>query len=96
MIAKVYEIDYRTIVAVCDKEHLGKEYSDGKLNFRVSEKFFGGKEISDEELVNLVRVADTVNAFGNKCTGILQREGLISENSVILIKGIKHAQLYKV
>ena len=96
MIAKVHEIDSRTIVAVCDDKHLGKKYEDGKIEFKVSEKFFGGDSINDEELTKLIKAADTINAFGNECTAILEREGLISENSVILISGIKHAQVYRV
>ena len=86
----------KSILAVCDNEHLGKTFEDGKISFRVSEKFFGGEAVSKEKLRELSKGANAINAFGNKCTSVLEREGLISENSVILIDGIKHAQVYKV
>lgn len=96
MIAKIHEFESKTILAVCDKNLVGKEFEDGKIFFKASEKFFGHEQISEKELVELAKEADSINAFGNECTLILEKEGLISENSVILIAGIKHAQIYKV
>ena len=96
MIVKVHEIDHRVIIAVCDDEHLGKTFEDGNLEFKVSESFFGGDPVNEEELIKMMKGADTINAFGNKSTSILEKEGLISENSVIIIAGIKHAQVYRV
>ena len=95
MIAKLHTHDLKTILAVCDKKFVGKEFEDGKIFFRVSEKFFGNQEVSENELIKMAHNADSINSFGNKCTEILQKEGLISENSVILIAGIKHAQIYR-
>lgn len=94
MLAKKHEIDYQTILAVCDKEHLGKTYEEGNISFTVSEKFFGGKEINEKELKKLFNEANSINLFGNKCVEIAQKEGLITESSVIKIRGIKHAQIY--
>ena len=95
MIAKKHEHENRTVLAVCDKEHLGKTYEDEKLFFKVSEHFFSGEEVSEENLVELMKEADSINFFGNKCVGIGQKEGLISESNVVIIKGIRHAQVYK-
>ena len=95
MIAKLYEIELKKILAVCDKEHIGKEFEDGKIFFRASEKFYKGNEITEKELIKLAKDVDSINAFGNKCCKILEKEGLISENSTILIAGIKHAQVYR-
>ncbi|HNV01244.1 MAG TPA: DUF424 family protein [archaeon] len=94
MFAKKHEIDYQTILAVCDKEHLGKTYEEGNICFTVSEKFFGGQEINEKELKELFKNVNSINLFGNKCIKIAQKEGLITESSVIKIQGIKHAQIY--
>lgn len=96
MIFKLHNYDEKTILAVCDKEHLGKEFEDKKLCFRVSEKFYGNKGINEKELIDLIKKVDSANLFGNKCVEILEKQDLISESNVILIKGIKHAQIYKV
>ncbi|HPM86102.1 MAG: DUF424 family protein [Candidatus ainarchaeum sp.] len=96
MIAKIHEIEYRTILAVCDKEHIGKEFEDGKIFFKASEKFYNGKKITKKELEELLQQADSINLFGNKCVEIALQKQLISEKNIILIKGIKHAQIYRV
>ncbi len=96
MIAKIHEFESKTILAVCDKDLVGKEFEDGKIFFKASEKFFGNTPISEKDLIKIAKESDSINAFGNNCTQILQKEGLISENSVILIAGIKHAQIYKI
>ncbi len=96
MFAKKYEIEYKTILAVCDKELIGKEFEDGKIFFRASEKFYKGKKVNEKELKNLLLEADSINLFGNKCVGIAEKQGLINETQIILIKGIKHAQIYQI
>ena len=96
MIAKKHEHETTSVLAVCDKEHLGKTYEDGKLFFNVSERFFSGEEIGENELIELIKEVDSINFFGNKCVEIAQKEGLISESNVNTIKGFKHAQVYKI
>jgi hypothetical protein len=96
MIAKKHECEYKVILAVCDKEHLGKTFEDGNVYFTASEKFYKGKEITEKELEEMLEEADSANLFGNKCVTIAEKKGIISEKSVKKINGIKHAQIYKV
>lgn len=95
LIAKKHEVEYKTILAVCDKEHLGKTYEEGEISFTASAKFYGGEEITPEELEKMLDSADSANLFGNKCVGVAQKKGLVSEKSVLKIKGIKHAQIVR-
>jgi uncharacterized protein len=85
-----------TIVGICDKEHLGKNFEERELIFNVSEKFFGGEEISEKELIKILKTSDSINLFGNKCVSIAIKEGFISDSSPKTIEGIKHAQVYKI
>jgi len=95
LIAKKHENIVGDVLAVCDKEHLGKTYEDEKMCFTVSEKFYGGEKVTEKELLKLIEEFGSANLFGNKCVGIAEKEGLISETSIIKVKGIKHAQIYK-
>jgi len=95
IIAKVHPRQFQTILAVCDKEHLGKTFVDDKVDFKISDHFYNGEEVSEEELIEMVKEANSINLFGNNCVEILEREGLITKSSVILIKGIKHVQIYQ-
>lgn len=96
LIAKKHEIGNDSVLAVCDKELLGKEFEDGKLFFSVNEKFFGGDKVTKEELIETMTEFGSINLFGNKCVEIAIEQGLINENNVILISGIKHAQIYNI
>jgi len=95
LIAKKHQHENTLVLAVCDKEHLGKTYEEGKLFFEVRERFFSGEGVTEKELIKLMKEADSINFFGNKCVEIGKKEGLISESSVITIKGVRHAQVYK-
>jgi uncharacterized protein len=94
LIAKKHEQGTTTVLAVCDLEHLGKSFEEGELFFKVSEQFFGGEKIDPPQLIELIKEADSINFFGDKCTNIAIKEGLISESNVIIIQGVKHAQAY--
>jgi len=94
LIAKKHDIGTKSVLAVCDKEHLGKSFEKGNLFFEVKEKFYGGEKINAKQLIELIKEADSINFFGNKCIEIAIKEGLISEGNVIIIAGVKHAQAY--
>jgi len=70
------------------------QFEEGDLFFKVSEHFFGGGEITPKQLIELTKEADSINFFGNQCTNFAIKEGLISESSVIIIHGVRHAQAY--
>ena len=95
MKAKFHEIESRILLAVCDKEHIGKTFTEGEIEFKASEKFYGGEDITPEELEKAFFKVDTVNLFGNKCVDLAIKNGLVSEKGTIKVKGIKHAQIYR-
>jgi hypothetical protein len=96
LIAKIHESQLKKVLAACDKEHLGKTFSGEKIEFTVKEKFFKGEPIDEEKLCELLEEVDAANLFGDKCVSIAEKKGLISKSGVILIGGVKHAQIYKV
>lgn len=96
MIAKKHEFERKVILAVCDKEHLGKTFEDGKIYFEAREKFYRGNEITEKELESLLDECDSANLFGDKCVNVALKKGHVSEKSILKIKGIKHVQIYKI
>jgi len=96
LFAKKHEFEYKVILAVCDKEHVGKKFEDKEISFTTSEKFYKGKEITPEELIELLKESDSANLFGDKCVLIAVKEGFLSEQSVKKIAGISHGQIYRV
>src|SRR3989344_3245928 len=96
MFVKIHKT-YRDVVAVCDSELVGKKFesSDGKFQLDVKESFYMGKEISEEDLVVLLRkmsVEDaTFNIIGEKSVRASLKAGVISKDGIKKIGGIPFA-----
>ena len=92
MIVKVHRNDENIILAVCDKEIIGKRFVEKDMQLDLTSNFYKGKEVSDDKLCYLIKKAYIVNLVGNKSVQFGIKEGIISEDHVITIKKIPHAQ----
>ena len=81
----------KVVVALCDDDLLGKTLGDV---FFVSPRFYEGEKCSVHECVSYLKKADTVNAVGKESVGLLIKEGFVSENEVISVGGVPHAQVF--
>lgn len=86
---------YRDVVALCDKELLGKKFEEGKFQLHIKENFYKGKESSEEEVLRILsgmaREDATFNIAGENSINAALKAGIINENSVRKIQGIKFA-----
>lgn len=94
MLVKIHEA-YRKIIAICDSELLGKKFEQDNLQLDVKEGFFGGKEMKESEIVEVIEEGKKddacFNIIGKESIAIATKVGIISENSVITIQDIPHA-----
>ena len=81
------------IVAVCDKELLGKKFETERLQLDLTGSFYDGKEVSDEEAREIFRKAHILNIVGKKSVEFCKKEGYVSEGHVIEVAGVPHAQV---
>ena len=100
---------YRDIVAICDSELIGKTFisqeSDGlgksskkgKFQLDIKESFFKGKQVSEEELKKIIldmSEEDAIfNLVGNRSVRIALETGIISEEGIKEIQGVKFAMV---
>lgn len=94
MYFKLHQQKDREVLAVCDEDLIGKTLEDKKYCIKVSETFYKGEKITEEQLAQLLRKAKNINLIGKRCVAVAIKEKLIEKNNVIKIKGIPHAQLY--
>jgi len=91
LFTKVHK-SYRSVVAICDKELLGKIFEEGKKQLEVSENFFKGEEMSAEEAVKLMhdqaREDASFNIVGNEAIDAAQKAGIADKDSVGNVQGI--------
>ena len=76
------------VVAVCDKECLGKQLRKGKFQFSVSDQFFNGKLVSLERAINILRQSNNFNAVGEKIISELIKLKIIHPEGILEIDNI--------
>jgi len=84
------------MVAVCDAELLGKTLREGALKLEVKESFYGGRLVSLEEALDILRGASIGNLVGRNIVANAIREGLIHEDAVLWIGDQPHAQFINI
>lgn len=92
ILVKIHKTKYRDIVAVCDANLIGKKFEEGDLQLDITERFYKGTELSEDEIIFLLRTAENINVVGEESIAIAVKSGMISKSNIIKIKGIPHAQ----
>ena len=86
---------YRSVVAICDHDILGKKFEEGKRQLDVRENFYKGEEFSFENAIKLLKMQrqedSTFNIAGNNAVKIALDAGIIDEGNVGEVNGIKFA-----
>jgi hypothetical protein len=90
---KVYKIDNEVLVAVCDEKYLGKEFSEGNAQLKVSEKFYGRMPASCTEVTTALQEATIANLVGEESVACAIGAGIIESGHVIYIGDVPHAQM---
>lgn len=96
MYVKVTEREGRKVVAACDRELLGKVFSEGGavLDLEKYESFYRGEESGPEKLKRELAGFDSANLVGEKSVNVALEIGLAQKSDVKYIKGIPHLQIY--
>jgi hypothetical protein len=94
---KVHETSQYTMVAMCDEELLGREFSQGKIKVRLTHEFFGGLllDVDSPELERVLSRADSITAFGRTCVEKLVKIFPTVREASVEVAGIPHVQIFK-
>jgi len=96
---KIYVKEYNScsglLVAVCDKELVGKSFEEGGLYLKISESFYKGEEATEGEVVDSLKHATIANLVGKQAIKCALDNDFIEEASVIFVDGVPHAQMVK-
>jgi len=88
---KVYYQGKETLVAAADEDLLGRAFREGKLKIEVGE-FYRGEVVSEATLLEHLRFATVGNFVGRETIEAAKRGGFVSEDMVLWIAGVPHAQ----
>jgi len=94
MFIKIHE-SYRKVVAVCDGNILGKKFEEGKKQLDVRESFYNGDEVDYDKALEMLRSLKeddtTFNIAGEESINAALEAGLINEESIGEVEGVKFA-----
>jgi hypothetical protein len=93
---KSFKSKKERVLAACDRELLGKKLESDGHDIEVSEGFYGGEIVeSEEELARRMEYCTIANLIGDKAVGVAKKRGFITEENIISIGGVPHAQFVK-
>ena len=94
---KVFATKYEIVVALCDEELLDKEIDFKKTNtkIKISKNFYGEHLVDENVVLKLLTSATIGNLFGKEIVDLAITHGFISDENIINIDGIPHAQFAK-
>ena len=85
MLIKIHKT-YRDVVAICDKELLGKIFEQDKFQLDIKESFFKGEKSSKENAIkimqNMSREDATFNIVGEKSIQLALQEKILDQDSI--------------
>ncbi len=91
---KIFKTADHVLLAVCDKELLGREFREGEKLLKIG-SFYAGENCDEVKLKKIIKEATIINAVGEKAVKVLESMGLIHPEAVIRIKDIPHVQVVK-
>lgn len=93
---KIFKVGSDIMVAVCDKDIIGRSFKEGRLRLEVKEAFYRGALVSFEDAIEEIKKSTIANIVGNDIVSKAINCKLIHESIVLRISGVSHAQIIKV
>lgn len=88
---KIHKDKDKEVVALCDKELIGKHFETKGLSLNITERFYKGDLVEEEKIVEYIKNAYCINIVGKNAIKTALKAGIISKENIIKIKGIPHA-----
>ena len=87
------------MLAMCDEELMGRVLTEGKVEIDLEKygAFYKGDLISEEEASDLVtEKVYSANVVGERSVSIFVRKGIVKQDEVRTVQGVKFLHLFKV
>lgn len=96
MYMKQYDTQGQLLIAVCDKEIIGKKFHEGELMLSLDSGFYKGIDASESDVKEALLCATIANIAGEKAIACAVECGCVDPDTVIFIEGIPHAQMVRI
>lgn len=89
---KIYRTSNEILLAAADEELIGLEFKEGKYKIKVSEGFYKGQLVNEQQFIELFSLCTVANIVGNRAVEAAIKAGFIDRTRILVIGGIPHAQ----
>lgn len=93
MILKKHNSPQGIVLALCDKNILGKKFETEDFQLDLSSNFYQGEEKTEEEIKTEIKKAYIINICGEKSINFAKKENLVSNSQIKIIQQIPYAQI---
>jgi len=93
---KVHNYEDGELVAICDKELIGMNFSDGDFGLNITERFYKGELKDKEDVIFILQNSKNTNVVGNQAVKLCVELGLITEEDIIKIQDTAHALIINI
>ena len=93
MILKKHNSPQGIILALCDKNILGKTFETEDFQLDLSSDFYQGKEKTEKEIKIEIKKAYIINICGEQSINFAKKENLVTDSQIKIIKKIPYAQI---
>lgn len=95
MIVSERETDQGLLVTACDPDVLGETFEEGEVSLSVTEDFYGGESLDEEEVVDTLARATVANLVGREVVELAIEAGYVDEANVLEVDTTLHAQFLR-
>ena len=88
---KTYSAKGQLVVAICDKDLLGKKIGN-EFKITVKEDFYRGELVDEKKALELMEKASICNIIGKKIIDLALKNKFITKENIIFIGDVPHAQ----
>jgi len=97
---KIHKTEKGDMIAMCDEELLGKDFSEGKivLDLKTYSDFYKGDLMSRKQILGALDVAAlySANVVGKESVEVMQEKGMVEEGAVKMVGKVPFVQIYKI
>jgi hypothetical protein len=80
------------LVSVCDEDVLGETFEHGPASLTVTDDFYGGETVPDDEAIDSLARASVANIVGSRAVSLAIEHGFVDEGNVLDLGETHHAQ----
>lgn len=90
---RLYRFENDLLLAASDEDLIGRSVTRGEVVVHISEQFYGTEQADQGELRSLLTRCTVANLMGERCVRLAETLGLVSEENIVRLEGVPHAQL---